>query len=220
MKSILSLIISFYITVEIIGGEYSFDNSQDTSSTYITIHLINYSWHTGLLFPVNETTIKKIPAIKYFENYDYVDISWGDEEFYQHPDFNLYLGAKAILYPTPSVVRVEGYNLEMKFIIDRTEFAIQFQITEANFNKLADFINNSFLLIDKNDYKVTSKQRDGKVVFYSSHLKYHLMNTCNTWVARAFNSAGFQIEPTGIITDNQLFTKIRKFGKVLKNIKK
>lgn len=31
--------------------------------------------------------------------------------------------------------------------------------------------------------------------FYASHLRFHLFETCNTWVARALREAGVPVEP-------------------------
>ncbi len=222
MKIILPVSFFLFLFIQVFGEERSSFTSQSVQQKekMITLHLINYSWHTGLIIPVNDFTIKHIPVINYFKDYDYVDIGWGDEEFYQHPDFDLYLGAKAIIYPTPSVIRIEGYHLEIDFIIDLSEFAIRFDLTEGNFIKLSEFINQSFSSQEPAGYKITSKQKNGKIVFYASSLKYHLFNTCNTWAAKALKSAGFNVEPTGIITDDQLFEKIKKHGIVVKSDKK
>ena len=74
------------------------------------VYLVKNNLHTGIVFSVNEKLIENIPAISNFSEYYYVDIGWGDEDFYQHPDPDILLGAKAILVPTSSVIRIEGKN--------------------------------------------------------------------------------------------------------------
>ena len=75
------------------------------------IYIAKSSWHVGIILKVDADLLLQIDALKDFGNFGFVDIGWGDAEFYQSPsEFDLYLAAKAILFPTPSVVRVQGYD--------------------------------------------------------------------------------------------------------------
>lgn len=180
------------------------------------IYLINQSWHTGILIPVNNTTKELFPVLKLFEGKNYVDIGWGDEEFYQHPDFDLYLAAKAILYPTRSVLRIEGHISSIESIINWSEYIIKFKLNDDGLKGIANFINKTFQYDSNGNFIITSHRAEGSIIFFRSKFMYHLFNTCNTWAAEVLNAAGFKIDFLGIITAEQLFSKVKKFGEVLK----
>ena len=182
-----------------------------------TIYLIKVSWHTGVVLPVDEETIVTVDALKDFTNYKFVDIGWGDEKFYQSPEeFDLLLAAEAILIPTGSVIRIAGYFGNVQTIINWSEICVKIKITSDQYRDLCRFINSSFEKGTNDSCIVTSKSSTGGIIFYKSHLKYHLLNTCNTWIANALQSSGLNIDPSEVITTEELFDKAAGLGEIIK----
>jgi hypothetical protein len=182
----------------------------------IDVYLVKESWHTGLMFQVNDFTISSFPVIKYFEEFEYVDIGWGDADFYQTPGFDIFLAAKAILIPTPTVIRIDGYKYPIEKIIEWREFAIKFSLSKEQFLMMIKYIN-VHLVKDQTGEPIISKRELGKpIIFFKSHGQYHLFRTCNTWAAEVVNEAGFGIDLFGLITASQLYTKFAKHGTILK----
>ena len=180
------------------------------------VYLVKSYWHTGIMFTVNEELVSPIPVISNFDDYKFVDIGWGDEEFYQHPNPDYLLGAQAILVPTSSVIRIEGKNSSIDRIIEWSDFCIRFDLNNEQFTKLCNYINNAFEK-DENENRIVSLTKsNGRITFYKSHMKYHLFNTCNTWVAEALEESGFDISSSNVITAENLFEEVSKFGVVLK----
>ena len=154
--------------------------------------------------------------MKNFINYKYIDIGWGDEDFYQNPDPDYLLGAKAILVPTNSVIRIEGSDLTINKIVEWGDFSIRFDLTGEQFKNLCEFINDSFSKDNDKNLIISSQKNNNRIIFYKSRLKYHLFNTCNTWIAEAFENCGFEISSSSVITAENLFEEISKHGTVLK----
>jgi hypothetical protein len=199
-------------------GKFIFESDSNYSyeSDSINILIIKDEWHTAFLFNVNDSLLSRIPVLNEFEEFKFVDIGWGDEEFFQNPSDDIYLAAKAILYPTNSVIRIAGLISGIENILLRVDYCVELTISITQFNKLCNFINNSFEL-DKNfEYIIASKRPSGEVIFYKSNLKYHLFYTCNTWVADALDFIGFDIDISGLITAEQLLDELINLGKVLK----
>jgi hypothetical protein len=147
----------------------------------------------------------------------YVDIGWGDKDFYQSPkEFDLYLAFKALFLPTESVVRIEGYNSDIEDIISYSDYCIKFQLKDQNQIKLLKFIDSSFLRNDKNKLIITFVKANGKIIFFKSKYSYHILETCNKWVAKGFAEAGYEVSPTWIITAENLFEEVKKFGTVIR----
>ena len=147
---------------------YSVKFAQVSEQDSISIYLVKANWHTGLMIPVNDFTKKILPVLSYFEGFEYVDIGWGDAEYYQSPGFNICLAAYAILPPTPSVIRIDGYKFPIDRVIEWREFAIQFVLPKERFLKMADFINQSFRYNDHNEIIISSRDKEKSIIFFKS----------------------------------------------------
>jgi len=220
IQLIFLTIILVLISVSCSGGEQvSIPGMQENQSGIYTVYIVNNNLHTGIIIPVNSVTSGIIPALKYFQNSAYADFGWGEEVFYQNPSNSFCLGARAILLPNTSVIRVEGYKDIEDISVNWNDFTIRLELNAGQFSKLAEFLNKSFLTEPGNDLTITSKKRSGNVIFFKSVYRYYLFNTCNTWVAKALNAAGFDVSPFFIITRGQLYDEIKNSGTVLKPLK-
>ncbi|MBU2493097.1 MAG: DUF2459 domain-containing protein [Bacteroidetes bacterium] len=184
--------------------------------SFVSVYLVKNNLHTGLIFNANSEINETIPATKNFIGYKYINIGWGDEDFYQHPDPDIIMGAKAVLIPTNSVVRIEGKNDDINKIAERSDYCIKFDLTETQFIKLCRFIDSSFTKDSNQNLTVVSQNDNNRIIFYKSVLKYHLFNTCNTWIAEAFESCGFDISSSEVITAENLFEELKNFGTIVK----
>lgn len=182
----------------------------------INIYLVKESWHTGIMIPVNEFTRKEFPLLNLFREFEFVDIGWGDADFYQTPGIDLYLAAKAILIPTSTVIRIDGYKFPIEKIIEWREFAIKFVLSIDQFQQLIKYFNDHIVYDEMGEPVFTKHDPDTHIYFIKSLGKYHLMRTCNTWAAQAIKAAGYDIDTFGLITASQLYSKLAKYGKVLK----
>lgn len=195
---------------------YSVKFAQVSERDSINIYLVKVNWHTGLMIPVNDFTKKILPVLSYFDGFKYVDIGWGDAEFYQSPGFNICLAVNAILVPTPTVIRIDGYKFPIERVIEWREFAIQFVLTKERFLRMADFINQSFKYDDYKKVIISLRDKEKPIIFFKSVHYYFFMRTCNTWAAEAIQSTGVEIDTFGLVTAGQLYSKLSRFGKILK----
>ncbi|MBU0558691.1 MAG: DUF2459 domain-containing protein [Bacteroidetes bacterium] len=184
-----------------------------------SIYLIKSNWHTGILIKLDLTTINSLEAANDFKGYKWIDIGWGDEDFYQNSgNFDLLLGSKAILIPTSSVIRIAGYNSSIEAIIKWSDYCIEFEIDNNELQNLLAFISNSFFVHEGNLIQASARA-EGGIRFYKSNRKYHLFNTCNKWAAEVLKSAGIGVTSTYIITADDLFYEASEYGIVLKKEK-
>lgn len=191
-------------------------SAQINESDTINVYLVKENWHTGIMFSIDEFTIQSLPVLKYFEGYEYIDIGWGDADFYQIPDFDLFLAAKAILIPTPTVMRFDGYKFPIEKIIEWREFALKFELPKARFLMLVNYINEHLLFDENGDPLISKHDEHSPVYFFKSKGEYHLFRTCNTWAAQALQATGIDVDTFGLITASQLYSKFADYGKVLK----
>jgi uncharacterized protein (TIGR02117 family) len=180
-----------------------------------SLFLIKNHWHTGLVLRMDDVH-KFIPELNEFSEYNYVDIGWGDEDFYQHPGFDAGLAVKALFYPTPSALRIEGFNLTIEQYINLSDMAILIEVDESQIKQISQHISAAFYRNKKDDpVKLLSTAYGGKIKFFKANGEYHLFNTCNTWVAEGLSAAGIEMNEHVILAE-QLFNEAAKSGKVLK----
>lgn len=189
---------------------YSFQEEENYK-----IYLIKNYWHTGIVFPINEKSLSLIGALNYFKDRKFVDVGWGDEKFYQHPGFDLFLAARAILFPTSSAIRVEGFNYDdINIYLSQCDEAIEIPLKKNELDSIYIFINKAFEKDKENKLQILSSRQEGRLIFFKSIYKYHLFNTCNTFVVKAFDGTRYKINPEGIVTVQQLFNAFLKFDNV------
>jgi hypothetical protein len=221
MKKILiifSLIFLFLIDRRGSSWVYAHDiNIVPANSVTRTVYLINTYLHTGFVLKCTDVDVERIPAAGIPKAGLYYDIGWGDEDFYQDPDFKLSKAAKALFLPTPSVIRMESFTAPVEEVIRWCDYCVKVEMTDDQFLKLCEFIKNSFKIDKENKLIIDSMNNTGDVIFFKALGSYHLFNTCNTWIALGLEYAGFDISPTGVITAKNLFEKIKVIGAVVKS---
>ncbi len=180
-----------------------------------TIYIVKQRWHTGIVFKVADVDTNIWQEITDFSEMKYVDVGWGDEEFYQHPGVDYELAFKALFHRTSSTLRVEGFTFSIEDYVNMCDVAIRLNLTRNQFNILTKFISDTYYKDEFGRTKTLSSRYLGNVKFYAANGTYHLFNTCNTWVARGLEKAGFEIKDTIILVE-QLMNIVQHFGTVVK----
>lgn len=183
-------------------------NQYSTGEGSIKIFIITNNFHTGIVIPINELSKNEINILRQIEDINYVDFGWGDEDFYQNPEFVWYDALKAILIPTSSVVRVELIREPISLYINRFPFSYELNIEKSDFIEICKFINETFYFDSNNSAEIKSQRLNGDIRYYSSLRKYHLYYTCNTWVANALIKGGVFIPRNTIVTADDLKTEL------------
>jgi len=181
-----------------------------------TIYLIKQRWHTAVVFHSEDVDTIILPEIKYVQNAELVDIGWGDEAFYQHPDFDWDLAYQALFHATPSTLRVEGIYITKQQYFDISEIVVELNINDDQLKILQKYISDTFWRDKNGKDKILSTQYLNRVYFFKANGSYHLFNTCNTWLAKGLKKAGFEIEDNIVLTE-QLFNEAAQSGNVIKS---
>jgi len=180
-----------------------------------TIYLIKQRWHTAVVFNTADVDSMILPEVKYFQKAEMIDIGWGDEAFYQYPDFDWDLAYLALFHSTPSTLRIEGIYIPIQQYFDISEIVIELKINNEQLRILLNFISDTVWKDENGSCEILSTQYLNRVYFFKANGSYHLFNTCNTWLARGLKQSGLDIKDDIILTE-QLFNEAAKIGKVLK----
>ncbi len=189
-------------------GLFPFILSAQKTDTLYTVQIVQAGWHTGIIMETANVPKETLKEIERYNSHKYLDISWGDEKFYQIPDPNIYITARSVLWPTQSVISPDAFSREIKNYY-RQPTVIEITMTKEKFYTLCQTISNSFERDDKGEIIASTFYRDSSNFFLAKR-KYAAFRTCNTWIAIILNKSGFDIRPFLLITANQLFRRLKK----------
>ena len=75
-----------------------------------TIYLVSHGWHAGIVVKRTDIPAGFWPQHNEFPGAEYLEVGWGDKDYYMTPNPNLGITLKAGLLPTASVLHVVGFR--------------------------------------------------------------------------------------------------------------
>ena len=179
-----------------------------------SIYLVSHGWHAGIVVKRADIPIGIWPQHNDFHEAEYLEVGWGDKDYYMttEPHFGIML--KAGLLPSKSVLHVVGFSGSVMRYFQHSE-VIRIELTEVGFERLCTYLENSFAQDEAGLSQSLGPALYGDGRFYLSRETYHAFNTCNVWTARALREAGCPITPAATLTVDSLMAKAASFGKVI-----
>lgn len=180
-----------------------------------TIYLVSHGWHAGIV--VNRSDIPDDIRLvhKDFSSAGYLEIGWGDRDYYTTPDPHLGIALNAIFLPTPSVLHTVAFNDSVASYFPHSEIIIV-RLSDAGLQRLIRYIAASYDRDPAGNLVPLGVGLYGASQFYRSQEMYHLFRTCNVWTARALYIAGCPLRPFLAITVDNLMSQAQSFGTMLR----
>lgn len=180
---------------------------QNQSKTF-TVYVVQQAWHTGIILKISDIQAKDWPGIADFRPYAFIGLGWGDEAFYQSQENLFWHGLRAALWPTSSVIRLDTYYHNPVDYYSRHGRSLAMELDEEQFSSLCSMLAGSFIRDAQEKILPSSLVPDSRH-FYRAKGKYHLFNTCNTWVVRLLRNSGLSVRVFGILSARQLFRQLQ-----------
>lgn len=178
------------------------------------IYVVRQNWHTGIAIRRSDIPPALWPQIRDFPDVEYLEVSWGDAEYYPAPDPTLRMLLKAALVPSRSVLHVVGFDGPVEEYF-RFSDIVEITLSEAGFKQLCRFIAQTYAItgngVDGSKEGLSLNSR-----FYPAQPKFHIFRTCNNWVAQALRSAGCPITTPYAITAGNVIRQTSKFGTIVR----
>jgi uncharacterized protein (TIGR02117 family) len=177
---------------------------------YKKIYMLKHRWHTGIIINRSEAN-ELLPALgNDFNNSQYIEIGWGDKDFYMAEKETVWLTIRAMFWPTKSVLHIAEINSHPLWLFKEQEI-IELELTEENFDKLIQYFNNSFYIdSNQNNIKLGKGLYYSNSQFYLSNEHYHMFKTCNVWTARGLKIAEIPIKPCFALTSKNVMKQLSK----------
>ena len=135
-----------------------------------TIYLVNHGWHAGIVLRRADIPDNIWPKLGNFPDMEYLEVGWGDMDYYQIPDPHFGFILKAALLPTASVLHIVGFNDHVPDYFPYSEI-IRIELSSAGFERLSRTIASSFALDKAGNTTSLSPGRYGNSRFYLSREK-------------------------------------------------
>ncbi len=181
--------------------------------TPYSVHVVNHGWHAGLVLRASDVPAGAWPARADFPDADYLEVGWGDRAYYMAADPGLWLGLKAVAWPTPGVLHVVGVDAAPERFFPGAEI-LEIGVAPAGLQRLLAHLRQSHEVDGAGRPITLGAGLYGHSRFYASREQFHLFKTCNVWVAAALQAAGVQVTPAPTLTTERLMVQLRPLAKV------
>lgn len=205
LKSLITIVLMLYHSE--LRSEHTHDAAFDERE--YMVYVVQSRWHTGIILHTNDVDSLIWPEIAAYTHREYIDIGWGDEKFYQTQHNLVPLALRAALWPTSSVLQIYAFNLPLRRSYGEKARILKIPIDRQSLDHLTKFLSGSYKR-DANGNVQTSNLYGETSLYFRANRNYHLFRTCNTWVAKGFKVAGYDIRSFCILNANQLFRQLRK----------
>ena len=178
----------------------------------VPIYLVSHGWHTGLVIQRADIPVGLWPEAGDFPQAEYLEVGWGDRDYYQARDPGLWTTLKAALVPTPSVLHVVGLRGAVAEYFRASE-VVELRLPRAGVERLVRYIHDAHAREGTQPVAPLGPGLYGDSRFYPARATFHLFNTCNVWTARALRAAGLPVRDA--ITTEGLMAQARRLGRAV-----
>lgn len=165
-----------------------------------TIYVISHGWHTGLAIRRGDIPDGLWPEAREAPPGEYLEVGWGEREFYQTRGPSLLQALRAALWPSPSVLHLVGFNGPVAERFPYSQVAA-ISVDAAAMARLARYISDAYERDQAGNIKRMGRGLYGDSRFFAGRENFHLLRTCNVWTARALRLAGCPVG-MGITAEN------------------
>lgn len=171
-----------------------------------TVYLVRHGWHTGIVFRKADLPADS-PLRREFPQADHVEAGWGDRDYYMAQDPGLWLGLRALLWPTPGVLHIVGVNGPPRLQFPEAT-VIELGVTQPGLERMHEQVRSSFERDASGAVKLLGPGLYGDGRFYASVEAFHGLKTCNVWTARLLRAGGLPVTPGAAITADMLLGQV------------
>lgn len=177
-----------------------------------SVFIVNHGWHTGLVLPLDVSFDHGERVLDQLSDGGaWLEFSWGDEDFFRSDGFSLLLALKAALIPTDSVVHVVSFTESVTDFFPSAAI-VRLEVTADQYRVISDYLGDSFQVNREGKLIRIGDGLYGKSGFFQGRQKYFLPRTCNVWVAKALEKAGFPVSPVSSMRADGLMEQVERLG--------
>ncbi len=183
------------------------------SESLRSVYVIKRAQHTGIAVAAADWPNRDWSVLRDFPNSTYLEFGWGDARFYQAPveQESLWLGVRAALFSTASVIHVIGFDRPATDALLADE-VIEVRVSAEGLRKLAQSIEQEFAQSDPAATGVSLNATPKPNKFYSAKRRFFFPRMCNWWTARRLEEGSCPIAAWSVVSANRIVREARGFA--------
>lgn len=187
-------------------------NPADKGHPAVAIYLVAHERHTGIAVPRGEIPAGLWPESRDFPGADYLEVGWGDRDYYQGRDQGVWGTFRAAFLPTASALHVAGVRGPVARYFRASE-VVELTLPRKGFERLIRYVHDAHERAGAEAVAPLGPGLYGDSRFYPGWESFHIFRTCNVWTARALRAGGLSVHDS--ITSEGLVAQAREIGKVV-----
>lgn len=158
-----------------------------------TVYVDSLGWHTGLVLAREDAVAALGELIPEFHRFPWVEIGWGDRDFYMASGYSYLAGFRALFFSRGSAVHAAGFSESPERFFDRYQL-VRLEIDRTKLGALLGYIREHLELDPCGASTRLGTSLYGQGSFYSGRGQFSITHTCNSWTAGALIAAGCPID--------------------------
>jgi len=177
------------------------------------IYVVSHGWHTGIVVKRDDIDAHLWPEKDDFPEALYLEVGWGDHDFYRTPKAGLGILIRAALWSPASVLLVIGMPTTVTQYFPGGDI-IAIPLSRRGLEELAKFVHATYKRDERGQtIPLGPGNRHKYSTFYLAEGEYSLFNTCNSWTSKALQAAGLPIRKA--LKAGGLMRQLQHYGRVI-----
>jgi uncharacterized protein (TIGR02117 family) len=177
------------------------------------IYIVRHDWHTGLVVKYDDIDARLWPEKDDFPEARYLEVGWGDRDFYQAARAGVGTLLQAAVKSPASVLFVIGLPTAVTRYFPHADI-LEIPLSRRGLEELVRFIHATYKRDNTGQtIPLGPGHNHQHSMFYLAEGDYSLFNTCNTWISKALQAAGLPINT--VLRAGGVVSQAQRYGRMI-----
>lgn len=158
------------------------------------VWIVSHGWHTRVAVRGADVDPAIWPESRDFGDPAYLEVGWGDRDFYSRPEPSLWDAIEPVIRATPAALHVSAFDAP-----PHQAFAgqpvVRLSVPAAGIDQLARFIREHYVRDAAGNATRIAPGYSPRSAFYLATGRYHALTyNSNSWAASALRAAGVPVD--------------------------
>ena len=172
------------------------------------VWLVSHGWHVGIAVARADVSRAVWPESAEVGGRRYIEVGWGDAEYYPASETSVGMGLRAALGSESSVLHVAAFDPAPADFFAGSP-VVPVTLSARGFEALTRFIASHYVRDAAGRPVVVAPGRYGEARFYRATGRYRVFDNSNTWAAKALKAAGCPVDE-GTMTAGGVVRQVRE----------
>ena len=174
------------------------------------VWVVRHAWHTRLAVARADVDPSVWPESRALGDVAYLEVGWGDRDYYPDPAPSIWDALDPIIRPTPAALHVGGFDRPPPEALPGVPI-VRIRVSPDGFTRLTRFVHDHYVQDDGAPVRIHAGQYT-RSWFYLARGRYHVLRNSNNWTLRALQAAGVPVTPWRALTAGAVMTQVEHLG--------